>query len=68
MQQPSTFDLAAEALTRAIRATGIAEQGPLLEEALRLNRLALAEERQRLAEIAGNSDDPSRFRDGKAAT
>lgn len=66
--EPSYFDLAAEALARALTATGIAEQGQLLEEALRLNRLALAQERQRLAETAAHSDGPSASRDGNVAT
>jgi hypothetical protein len=41
----SRFDQAAEALQRAIQATSFGEQERLLEEALRLNRLAPAEER-----------------------
>jgi hypothetical protein len=44
----SRFDQAAEALQRAIQATSFGEQERLLEEALRLNRLALAEKRAKL--------------------
>jgi len=44
----SLFDQAAEALTRALSSTGLAEQSRLMDEALRLNRLALAAERANL--------------------
>lgn len=50
-EQRSYFEEAAEALERAMKATGLGEQGVLLEEALRLNRLALAEERIKLAQM-----------------
>ena len=43
------FELAADALRRAMTASNAAEQGSLLEEAVRFNRLALAEERAKLA-------------------
>jgi hypothetical protein len=53
----SYFDRAADALSRALEATEPGEQALLLDQALRLNRLALAEERQRLADI--RSSPPS---------
>ncbi len=37
------FDQAADLLNRALLAEDVAEQAPLLDEALRLNRLALRE-------------------------
>lgn len=46
----NSFERAAEVLERAFRATNIGEQGALLDEALRLHRLAIAEERARLAQ------------------
>jgi len=42
--EPSLFEQAADALSRAMRATEFGEQSHLLDEALRLNRLALASE------------------------
>ena len=48
MDHASLFDQAAEALTRALSSTGLAEQSMLMDEALRLNRLALAAERAKL--------------------
>ena len=50
------FEQAADALRRAMRATHIGEQSVLLEEALRLNRLALAEERTRIGPIPPTND------------
>ena len=44
-ERHSHFDQAAEALERAFQATNLGEQGALLDEALRLHRLAVAEER-----------------------
>lgn len=49
--QPNYFDQAAEVLERAFKARDLGEQGALLGEALRLHRLAVAEERARLAKI-----------------
>ena len=46
--KPTYFDQAAEALERAFKATNLGEQGALLDEALRLHRLAVAEERAKL--------------------
>jgi hypothetical protein len=42
------FEQAADALSRAMKTSGLAEQERLLDEALRLNRLALAQERRKL--------------------
>ncbi len=56
MSETSNFDQAADALTRAMKATGVGEQGLWLDEALRLNRLALAEERSRLLQMAASCD------------
>lgn len=47
----SLFERAAEALQRAMNARSAPEQALMLEEALRLNRLALIDERYRLAKI-----------------
>ena len=52
MGEHSYFEQAADALRRAIDATLIGEQAVLLEEALRLNRFGLAEEKARLARLA----------------
>jgi len=49
--KPNYFDQAAETLERAFKAKNLGEQGVLLDEALRLHRLAVAEERARLAKI-----------------
>lgn len=46
-EEPGYFDQAAEALVRALGATNIGEQAHLLDEALRLNRLGLAEEKRK---------------------
>jgi hypothetical protein len=51
------FEQAADALSRAIKATNLGEQALLLEEALRFNRLGLDEERRKLSLIA--PDPPS---------
>jgi hypothetical protein len=48
----SYFEQAADALQRAFLATRAGEQALLLEEALRLNRFGLAEEKARLAKMA----------------
>lgn len=45
----SYFEQAADVLREALGATNIGEQGLLLEKALRLHRLAVAEERDKLA-------------------
>lgn len=42
------FQEAAAVLEQAMKATGLGEQAALLDEALRLNRLGLAEERAKL--------------------
>ncbi len=52
MGEHSYFEQAADALRRAIDATRIGEQAVLLEEALRLNRFGLAEEKAKLARLA----------------
>lgn len=49
-EKQSYFDQAADMLGRAFKATNLGEQAVLLDEALRLHQLALAEERARLAE------------------
>jgi hypothetical protein len=46
------FEQAADALSRAMVATHIGEQAVLLEEALRLNRYGLAQEKAKLAKLA----------------
>jgi hypothetical protein len=46
------FEQAADALSRAMLATRIGEQSVLLDEALRLNRLALVKEKAKLAPAA----------------
>jgi hypothetical protein len=46
------FEQAADALSRAMEATRAGEQALLLEEALRLNRFGLAQEKARLAKLA----------------
>jgi hypothetical protein len=46
------FEQAADALSRAMVTTRIGEQAVLLEEALRLNRFGLAQEKARLAKLA----------------
>jgi hypothetical protein len=46
------FEQAADVLTRAIMATRMGEQAMLLDEALRLNRFGLAQEKVRLARLA----------------
>ena len=43
------FEQAADALSRAILTTGLGEQAVLLDEALRLNRFGLAQEKVKLA-------------------
>ncbi len=50
----SLFEQAADALSRAMRATEFGEQTRLMEEALRLNRLALAGERAKLVALTSN--------------
>lgn len=55
----SLFDQAAEVLQRAFKATNLGEQAMLLDEALRLHRLAVAEERARLARIRASVSDPA---------
>ena len=52
------FELAAAALERAMKATGLAEQAQLLDEALRLNRLGLAEQREKLGRLKSWVCDP----------
>ena len=54
-ETPDYFEQAAEALQRAMKAATLDEQGRMLEEALRLNRLALAHERAKLAATNGHS-------------
>lgn len=49
-EKPSYFERAAEVLERAFKAKGLGEQGALLDEALRLHRLAVEEERAKLAQ------------------
>jgi len=49
--KPSYFEQAAEVLEQAMRASGLAEQALLLDEALRLNRLGQEEERAKLNKI-----------------
>jgi hypothetical protein len=46
------FEQAADALSRAMLATRMGEQAVLLDEALRLNRYGLAQEKARLAKLA----------------
>ncbi len=46
----SYFERAADALREAFAATTVGEQAALLEKAIRLNRLAVAEERAKLAQ------------------
>lgn len=53
--QASLFERAADALRQALDATDFGEEALLLEEAIRLNRLALEEERAKLAEREGAS-------------
>ena len=59
----SLFDQAAAVLAQAFKATNLGEQSALLEEALRLYRLSVAEERAKLAGWAsvpsdsGSTDD-----------
>ena len=62
MQKQSYFDEAAEVLERALKATAIPEQGRLLEEALRLNKLALAEQRRDRSSLgAGPANQSTRL-------
>jgi hypothetical protein len=49
------FDQAADVLNRAMTASGIGEQERLLEEALRLNRLALRDQRRKRARTAAST-------------
>lgn len=56
--KPSYFDQAAEILERAFKATNLGEQSALLDEALRLHRLAVAEERAKLARIRAWISEP----------
>jgi hypothetical protein len=63
----SYFEQAADALRRAMRASDNGEQALFMEEALRLNRLGLAEQRARLAKIAVKPPPASPPRDGPAA-
>lgn len=46
---PSLFEQAAAALERALKASGVGEQARLLDEAIRLNRLAIEAERAKPA-------------------
>jgi len=46
----SYFEQAADALREAFAATNVGQQAAALDKALRLNRLAIAEERAKLAE------------------
>jgi hypothetical protein len=46
------FEQAADALNRAMAATHIGEQALLLEEALRLNRIGMAQEKAKLAHVS----------------
>jgi hypothetical protein len=57
--EPNYFEQAADALSRAMVTTRIGEQAVLLEEALRLNRFGLAQEKARLAKRAGLSSPDS---------
>ena len=59
MGELSYFEQAADALRRAMDATRIGEQALLLEEALRLNRFGLAEEKAKLARLALGSSSAS---------
>ena len=59
MPKPSYFDQAAEVLERALKTTSVPEQGRLLEEALRLNKLAVAEQRRERAAMTARSSDKS---------
>jgi hypothetical protein len=52
------FEEAAAVLERAIKATGLAEQAQLLDEALRLNRLGLAAARTKLEKLNPPSAAP----------
>jgi len=56
MAESPYFEQAADALRRAMKATNLGEQALLLEEAVRLNRQALAQEKERLDGIG--SDPP----------
>jgi hypothetical protein len=56
--EQSYFEQAAEVLERAFKATNLGEQGALLDEALRLHRLAVAEERAKLAQWVRNLPNP----------
>jgi hypothetical protein len=60
----SYFEQAADALRRAIRTSDRGEQALLMEEALRLNRVGLAEQRARLANIAATPPPASVAKDG----
>jgi uncharacterized alpha-E superfamily protein len=51
--EQSYFEQAAAVLERAIRSSGLGEQAMLIDEALRLNRLGLAQERAKLLELRG---------------
>lgn len=55
MARCTDFDKAAEVLTRAMSATGLGEQARLVDEALRLHRRALANERRKLARLQSPS-------------
>jgi hypothetical protein len=50
------FERAADALSQAFVATRVGEQAALLDEALRLNRYGLAQERARLARLEAEAE------------
>lgn len=52
------FEAAADALERAMRAPHVGEQAMWLDEALRLDRLALAEEKAKLASLGAGPPPP----------
>jgi len=59
VDDPRYFEKAADALRQAMTATSLGEEALLLEEALRLNRLALAVERAKLSRIGGSAPPTS---------
>lgn len=59
MTEQSYFERAAIALERALQAKGFGEQAAYIDEALRLNRLALASEGPRVATEHRTFDPPT---------
>lgn len=62
---PSLFEQAATALERAMKASGVGEQARLLDEAMRLNQLAIQAERAKRPKVSPASEPSASASDNK---